>query len=217
MKMPYRNTDMLIEELVGGLQPVRPLSTARGLIVAAASLALTFVAAIMMTGLRWDLSTLAASPVYIIATGSFLLLGAIASFSVVMQSKPRVGADHSGWKWAALMLAILPFAAIISSLDSWRTDFASASAFEGLGCVMAGTLFGLLTFSALTWWQRKGAPTNPERAGLLTGVASGCFGIAGFSLSCAHSDIIHIGIWHTGAVLACALLGRLVVPHLLRW
>lgn len=215
--MPHRNTDMLIEELVGGLRPVRPLSTARGMIVAAASLAITFVAAITMTGLRWDLSTLAANPVYIIATGSFLLLGAIASFSVVMQSKPRVGADHSGWKWAALMLAILPFAAVVSSLDSWRTDFTSAPTFEGLGCVMAGTLFGLLTFSALTWWQRKGAPTNPERAGLMTGVASGCFGIAGFSLSCAHSDIIHVGIWHTGAVLACALLGRLVVPRLLRW
>ena len=215
--MPHPNTDMLIEELVGGLQPVRPLSTTRGMVVAAASLAITFVAAITLTGLRWDLSMLAASPVYVIATGSFLLLGAIASFSVVMQSKPRVGADHSGWRWAALMLAILPFAAIVSSLDSWRSDFASPSAFDGLGCVMAGTLFGLLTFSALTWWQRKGAPTNPERAGLMTGVASGCFGIAGFSLSCVHSDIIHIGIWHTGAVLACALLGRLVVPPLLRW
>lgn len=217
MRMTPQNTDMLIEELVGELKPVRPVSTARGLIVAAASLAATFAAAITITGLQWDLSRLAANPVYIIATGSFLLLGSIASLSVVTQSKPRVGADHSGWKWAASMLAILPLAAVISSLDSWRTDFASASALDGLACVTAGTVFGLLTFAALTLWQRRGAPTNPERAGLLTGIASGCFGIAGFSLSCPHSDILHVGIWHTGAVLACALLGRLVVPRLLRW
>lgn len=217
MTMPHRNTDTLIEELVAGLEPVRPISTARGLIVAAASLSLTLVAAIMMTGLSWDFATLAANPVYTIATGSFLLLGAIASLSVVMQAKPRVGADHSGWKWAASMLAILPVAALVSSIDSWQTDVASASTLDGLGCVMAGALFGLVTLAALTAWQRQGAPMNLERAGLLTGIASGCFGIAGFSLSCTHADIIHIGIWHTGAVLACALIGRLVVPRLLRW
>lgn len=217
MTMSQYKSDTLIDELVGDLEPVRPISVTHGLIVAGASLAITFVAAILITGLRWNLAMLAESPVYVIATGSFLFLGLIASLSVVLQSKPRVGADHSGWKWAALMLAILPLAALVSSLDSWRTDFATASSLDGLGCVMAGTLFGLLTFAALTIWQRKGAPTNPERAGLLTGIASGCFGIAGFSLSCAHADIIHIGIWHTGAVLACALLGRVVVPPLLRW
>ncbi|VXC96050.1 NrsF family protein [Sphingomonas sp. AX6] len=215
--MSQYKSDTLIDELVGDLRPVRPISVTRGLIVAGASLAVTLAAAIIITGLRWNLTMLAASPVYIIATGSFLLLGFIASLSVVLQSKPQVGADHSGWKWAALMLGILPLAALVSSLDSWHTDFASVSSLDGLGCVMAGTLFGLLTFVALTVWQRKGAPTNPARAGLLTGVASGCFGIAGFSLSCAHADIIHIGIWHTGAVLACALLGRVVVPPLLRW
>ncbi len=212
-----RNTDILIDQLVGELQPVRPLRIAHGFAIAAAALVATFVAAIATTGLRWDFASLAASPIYIIATGSFLLLGAIASISVVAQSKPRVGADHAGWKWAALMLVILPFAALVGSLDSWRSDFAPAATMDGIGCVMAGSVFGLLTFAALTWWQRRGAPTHPERAGLLTGIAAGCFGIAGFSLSCAHSDIIHIGIWHTGAVLASAGLGRLIVPRLLRW
>lgn len=212
-----RNTNTLIDHLVSDLRPVRPVSFAQGLGIAAASLATTFVAAIVMTGLRWDLASLAASPIYMIATGLFLLLGMIASISVITQSQPRVGADHSGWKWAALMLIILPLAALISSLGGWRSDFAVAAAMDGLGCVMAGSVFALLTFAALTWWQRRGAPTAPERAGLLTGIAAGCFGIAGFSLSCAHSDIVHIGIWHTGAVIACAGLGRLFVPRLLRW
>lgn len=163
------------------------------------------------------MAMIADSPVYVIATGSFLLLGGIAALSVIQQSKPRVGADHSGWKWATAMLGIFPLAALISSLDSWQNDFASPAALDGVGCVMAGTMFGLLTFVALALWQRRGAPTNPERAGLLTGIAAGCFGISGFSLSCAHADILHIGLWHSGAILVSALLGRLILPPLLRW
>lgn len=216
MKMS-RNTDALIDDLVGELEPVRLVSTAHGLSVAAAALVVTFLSAITITGLHWNLSMLAASPINIIATGSFLLLGAIASISVVAQSKPRVGSDHSGWKWAAMMLAILPLAGLVSSLGGWNADFALTSALDGLGCVIAGTCFSLLTFAALIWWQRRGAPTNPQRAGLLTGIAAGCFGIAGVSLGCPYSDIAHIGIWHTGAVVAAAGLGRLIVPHLLRW
>lgn len=217
MKMSHRDTDALIDDLVGGLRPVRTLSTRQGMALATLSLVLTFFAAVAITGLRWNLAMIEASPVYVIATGSFLLLGGIAAFSVIQQSKPRVGADHSGWKWATAMLAIFPLAAVISALGSWRSDLVSPAALDGLGCVMAGTMFGLLTFIALALWQRQGAPTNPERAGLLTGIAAGCFGISGFSLSCAHSDILHIGLWHSGAILVSALLGRLVLPSLLRW
>lgn len=212
-----RNTDMLIDELVGGLEPVTPVRIVHGLWLAFATLMVTFAAAIAITGLRWNLSMLADNPIYLIATGSFLLLGSMAAFSLVRQSKPRIGANNSGWKWAALMLVILPLAAIISSLDSWQTDFTFTSTFDGLGCVMAGTLFGGLTFASLIWWQRRGAPTSPQRAGLLTGIAAGCFGIAGFSLGCEHADIIHIGIWHSGAVIVSTVIGRLVVPPLLRW
>lgn len=212
-----RNTNVLIDSLVDDLHPVRPVSTARGLAVAAGSLAAIVLAVIATFGVNWDFAGLAAQPVYMISVGLFLLLGAVCAISVVAQSKPQVGADHSGWKWAALMILILPLAGVVSSLRGSNSAFSASATMDGLGCVMVAVLFGSLAFGAMTWWQRRGAPTSPERAGLLTGIAAGCFGIVGFSLSCTHADIAHIGIWHSVAVATCAVLGRLVLPRLLRW
>ncbi|MCR9180892.1 MAG: DUF1109 domain-containing protein, partial [Erythrobacteraceae bacterium] len=75
----------------------------------------------------------------------------------------------------------------------------------------------LLVFAILVGWLRKGAPTSPDRAGLLTGIAAGSLGIFAFSLHCADNDIVHIGLWHSAVVLLMAGLGRAVVPPLVRW
>ncbi len=53
--------------------------------------------------------------------------------------------------------------------------------------------------------------------GLLTGVAAGSFGIFAFSLHCNYSDIVHIGLWHSGGVVLSAFVGRFAVPRLIRW
>ena len=80
-----------------------------------------------------------------------------------------------------------------------------------------GCTLGLATASVLILWLRKGAPTSPERAGLLTGIAAGSSGIFAFALHCPHNDIAHIGIWHGLVVIISAMAGRAVVPRLIRW
>jgi hypothetical protein len=82
---------------------------------------------------------------------------------------------------------------------------------------MVGGTASLLVFAMLTLWLRRGAPTDPDRAGLVAGVAAGAFGIFGFSLHCPDNDIVHIGLWHSAVVLAMARLGRAMVPRLIRW
>jgi hypothetical protein len=88
---------------------------------------------------------------------------------------------------------------------------------HGLDCLMMGSGLGLLIAAVLVWWLRRGAPTSPERAGLLTGIAAGSFGIFAFSFHCPYNDIVHIGLWHGLAVVVSAALGRLIVPRLIQW
>jgi hypothetical protein len=75
----------------------------------------------------------------------------------------------------------------------------------------------LLVFALLTLWLRRGAPTAPDRAGLVAGVAAGAFGSFAVSLHCPDNDIVHIGLWHSAAVVAMAGLGRVLIPRLVRW
>lgn len=212
-----RDSNSLITELVGGLKPVRPLRLSGGLSFALAGLGVTLAAVALLFGFRPDVLAGNFDPVFLLATGLFFLLGLAASATVIVMSRPHVGSDHSGWRWAAAMAALLPIAAIITGLKRGPAAMSAAGAGHGLDCLIAGSALGLLVAAALVWWLRRGAPTSPERAGLLTGIAAGSFGIFAFSFHCQYNDIVHIGLWHGLAVAVSAGLGRLFVPRLIRW
>ena len=130
--------------------------------------------------------------------------------------RPFVGSDHHGWIWALLMGALLPVAAVITG--AFNPALVPAGLMlRNAACLDFGVVFGLIVGVALTLWTRRGAVTAPEKAGLLIGIASGSFGTFGYGLHCPNDSIIHLGIWHAGAVVVSALLGRLVIPRLIRW
>lgn len=212
-----QNSDLLIANLVGDLEPVKPLSFAKGVGHALAAAAISTMAVIGLFGLRADLMEGQFDPVFLIAAGLFLGLGLAASVTVIIMSRPQIGSDHGGWMWAAAMAALLPAAALIVSLASRVDVLSPGSIAHGLECLIIGGGASVLVFSALVWWLRKGAPTAPDRAGLVAGVAAGSFGIFAFSLHCPDNDIIHIGLWHSGVVLLMAALGRIIAPPLVRW
>jgi hypothetical protein len=211
------NSDTLIANLVGDLKPVKPLSFAKGLGYSLAAAAVSALVVIMVFGMRADLMAGQFDPVFLIATGLFLVLGIAAAVTVIVMSRPQVGSDHGGWIWAAAMVALLPVTAMIVSLGSGRSMLSGDSLTHGLECLIIGGGASLLVFAILVGWLRKGAPTSPDRAGLLTGIAAGSLGIFAFSLHCADNDIVHIGLWHSAVVLLMAGLGRAVVPPLVRW
>jgi len=214
--MPH-DSEALIANLVGNLQPVKPLSLAKGVGFALTGAALSALMVTMFFGARPDLLAGQFDPVFLIATGLFLVLGVAAAATVIVMSRPQVGTDHGGWVWAAAMVALLPVAAIMVSLGGGSEIFAPDSLQHGLECLVLGGGASLLVFTILVGWLRKGAPTAPDRAGLLAGVAAGSLGIFAFSLHCADNNIVHIGLWHSGVVLLMAGLGRVVVPPLVRW
>ncbi|WP_373486717.1 NrsF family protein [Blastomonas sp.] len=211
------NSDALIADLVGKLEPVKPLSFARGISYALGSACVAALAVTGLFGVRADLLAGDFDPVYLLATGLFLMLGIAAAVTVIVMSRPQVGNDHGGWVWAAAMVTLLPIAAVIISLGGGSDLLSRDSIVRGLECLMVGGAASFLVFSILVAWLRQGAPTAPDRAGLLSGIAAGSLGVFAFSLHCADNDIVHIGLWHSSVVLLMALLGRAVVPPLVRW
>lgn len=212
-----RNSNVLIAELVGSLEPVKPLRFAQGIGQTLAVAAVSIVAALSWFGLRADLQAGLVNPVHLISTGLYLGLAVAASVTVVVMSRPCVGSDHSGWTWAAAMAALLPAAGLIVGVVGGHDMLSASNLAHGADCFAKGGAASLGVFAMLVWWLRKGAPTAPDRAGLVAGIAAGSFGIFAFSLSCPDNDIVHIGISHSAVVLAMGAIGRAIVPSLVRW
>lgn len=211
------DTHEFIGGLVDDLQPGRPLTLQRGLLVAGGSAALTVGVMALLVGFRPDLISGNLNPVFLLATGLFVMLGIAASFTVIGMSRPQVGNTHVGWIWAVVMAALLPLTAAVLGFVKEGNAFFQSQPAQGINCLINGSLLGLIVGGALTMWLRRGAPTSPEQAGLLTGIAAGSLGIFAYSLHCPFDDIVHIGLWHSMAVVVSAVAGRLVVPALIRW
>jgi hypothetical protein len=212
-----RSSDALIAELVGGLEPVKPLRFGEGLGLALAAAGLSAVAVITLFGLRPDWLAGSVNPMHLVATGLYFGLALAATVTVVVMSRPQVGSDHSGWRWAAGMAGLLPLTGLIVGLSGGEDMLSAENMLHGAECFMVGGTASLVVFAMLTLWLRRGAPTDPDRAGLVAGVAAGAFGIFAFSLHCPDNDIVHIGVWHSAVVLAMAGLGWAMVPRLVRW
>lgn len=212
-----RDSDALIAELVGELAPVKPLRLGEGVALALAGAAVSAGGVVGLFGLRGEWMAGHLDPMQLVSTLLYFGLAIAATVTVVVMSRPQVGSDHGGWRWAAAMAGLLPLAGALVALGRGASSVSPAIMRHGAECAVGGSLASLLVFAMLVLWLRRGAPTSPERAGLVAGVAAGAFGIFAASLHCAENDIVHIGLWHSAAVAVMGLVGRAIVPPLIKW
>lgn len=205
-----------IQQLVDDLEPVQTLrpkrSMAVSLLITAAFLALV----VLWLGPRDDVMAGQPDPMFLLRGGILLLLGLANAYGAMAMASPSVGRHGNGWQIALAAAALFPLAALIVALSVSPAD-AMAATRTGMQCLLMSLMGGLATAIPMILHLRRGAPTSPERAGWLTGIASGGFGAFAYGFHCPFNSIIYIGLWYTLAVGICAVIGRLVVPRLIRW
>lgn len=211
-----RVPNSLIASLAEDLAPVAPLKRRNGWLLALAALAVTVLAVWLYVGL-WQTGLAGnAAPIFFVTNGLLLLLGLAAAAAVLSLASPAVGNRPDAPRWTSAMLAILPLAVLVTTLAGGHA-IADLYDVHSAYCLVSGTLASGMTFAALTWWLRRGAPVSTGAAGLWTGVAAGAIGSFAYGLSCPIDTVGHLGVWHIAPVAICAVLGRVVLPRLIRW
>lgn len=211
------DTDKLIAALADDLKPVRPMRFARGMAWLAGSVLVTATVALAHYGPRADLAAGRPAPMLPIAGGIWLILGVACAAAAISMGNPQVGRRQSGWPWAAAMASVLPLAALWTWMAHGDAAHRPPIGALDLHCTIPSIFLGLLIAVVLMIRLHHAAPTSPERAGLLVGIASGSIGVFAYSLHCPVNSIEHIGLGHALPVLISAALGRLFLPYLLRW
>jgi hypothetical protein len=213
MNMKSAIIDAFVDDLVP-VRPVRPRTAVFGVTIVVLA-AVVLIA--LLFGLRPDLIGGNPHPMIMIREGMLLLLGGATLGAVIRAARPGVGHLNRDWMWVLGAAALFPAVAIVLSLVRGtfpRSDLMSSSA---LYCMSITVVSGLVIGGVLTAWLRRGAPTAPSRAGWLVGISAGSFGAFAYGLHCPSESIYYIGLWYSLAIGACAMLGRLIVPRLIRW
>lgn len=208
----------MIAGLAEELEPVRPITTTGGLAVVAFATAAAFAVSVIVFGFWTGIFEGQASAFFFVTNGLVLLLGFASAFALVTGGAPRVGQRENAPGWSAAMLAVLPLAAIIALFTGEANHV-----HEGLNdpvavmCTRASIAAALLIGLASVAWLRRSAPVSIERSAWLVGLTSGALGTFAYGITCPLDTVSHLGLWHVVPVAISAVLGRLVVPPLIRW
>ncbi|NJS15477.1 MAG: DUF1109 domain-containing protein [Sphingopyxis sp.] len=167
-------------------------------------------------GLRADLMMGDPHPMFLIRGGLLLLLGGGCGWAVLNMANPGVGEQGQAWKMAIAAAALLPLAALVLAFHG-QTAVAMANVRSGLECLLYSSVTALAVAAPILVWLRRGAPTSPARAGWLTGVAAGGLGAFVYGLHCPFNDAVYVGFYYSLTVGLSAILGRILVPTLIRW
>jgi hypothetical protein len=210
------NSNFDLSMLIDDLEPVTPVRKTLPLTLSAA---ITLAAIALITwfqGMRADVLAGHPDEMFLIRSGVLLLLGGAAAHAVTSMASPAVGRGQNGWQMALAAAVLFPLAAIIVATTGDIGPALSAMN-SGLRCMGYSLIGGLATAVPMVLMLRKGAPTSPERAGWLTGIAAGGLGAFAYNLHCPFNNVVYIGLWYSLALGICAVAGRLVVPRLIRW
>jgi hypothetical protein len=205
-----------VSALVDDLEPVKPVNKVLTLALSAAITVAAISLIISFRGMRADVLAGRPDEMFLIRSGVLLLLGGATAHAVTSMASPSVGRSQNGWQMALATAVLFPLSAMIVATTG-DIGPALSEMNSGLRCMAYSLIGGLSTAVPMVLMLRKGAPTSPERAGWLTGIAAGGLGAFAYNLHCSFNNIVYIGLWYSLALAICALVGRLVVPRLIRW
>ncbi len=216
MNITINNQGFNILQLVNDLKPVKPLNAKPTLLVLLAIAAFALIAISFVRAPRVDLLAGQPTAMFLMRAGMLALLGTATAFSVLSMTQPSVGKHSNSWQIALAFAAIFPVGGMIAVMTGDNT-LSVASTASVYRCLSYGSITALATLIPMIYALRRGAPTNPNLAGWLTGLAAGGMGGFTYSFYCPFDSLAYTGVWFTLVVGMASIAGRLFVPRLIRW
>jgi hypothetical protein len=214
-------TEVLIEQLVGDLTPVRPRNRRLELLAIAGLLIVQAMLFLTISSPRADFGQAMATPAFWWKVASISTIAWLATAATLhsldpagtMQSLSRfmrrlglaaIAVLALGWLVDVLLMPPVP---LLDRLD-WR---------EGVDCLANIAFLTLPMALAFGLLVRRGASTRPEQTATMAGLAAAGLAALVFALHCPHDDPVYVTVWYGSAMLANAGLVRLVLARVARW
>ncbi|MBV2150110.1 DUF1109 domain-containing protein [Sphingobium sp. AS12] len=210
--------DLLIDELVGDLRPVRPHNPVRQVAWLAVLAALELGGFAALGTVRPDLASALDGAAFWWKVGGLASLAAIG-VATALRSFDPVSSPRKNFRWWIGVAAVLLAA-------GWLIDLGNASPLGlaerlqwrmGLQCLFTMTLLSLPPILALAIMMRRGAPTDRSASALATGAASAAWGAFIFAFHCPSDDPFYIAVWYSLGCGLVILLSRTILPSVARW
>lgn len=212
------NTSELTAMLAAAVEPTPPAAVARRMFVALAIGGLCALCIMLWRlGLRSDIASAAATPMFWVKLGFPAGLGLLALFTLMALARPGAQAGRAAAVLPLPVLAIWALAAVtlVAAPPAQRHAMVLGATWMVCPFIIAG--LALPALAALLWALKGLAPTRLSRAGAVAGLLAGTVGAAVYALHCPEAGAAFLGIWYLLGMVAPAAAGALMGRRMLRW
>jgi hypothetical protein len=211
-------TDELIETLGVTVERVEGRSFRNAFIIALIA-GTAFAICVMQALLGMSPSALRESHSGLLVLIAVFVVGVVVAGSRFLLRAASPGMSRRGSTALIVMLIAAFLCAGVAGLLTAHPAARSAMIFGPMWtvCLTCIPLFSIGPFIALVCVLRKGAPTKLRSTGAVAGLVAGAVGVGACALHQPGGSLLFIGLWYTGPILLCALLGALLGPRVLRW
>jgi hypothetical protein len=187
------------------VRPLQPIWLRVMLAVSALAVVLALVLA--KASLRADLDEL---PMWLSwgCSALQLLLGVMLLGLAVRESVPGAAAPLGAVSIAALLaVGVQLLVGVATAVLSPTIALSGDGLGPGVGCLKHESLLALPAFAVTLWLVFRALPLRAPVAGLLGGAGAAVAADAAIHLMCPVSNLSHVIVWHTGAVVLFMVVG----------
>jgi hypothetical protein len=211
-------TDELVELLATGAEPADPRAAQRRFAAAAGWGA--FGAVLLMAiflGVRPDLRSAAALPMFWVKIGFVLVLAAFALPINLRLGRPGARLGRLPWGLATpiLLVWILAIASLLGAAPGERDALIFGQTWRSCPLLVAG--LSLPSFAGALWAMKGLAPTRLRLAGAAAGALAAGIGASAYALHCPELGAPFLAVWYVIGLLIPVAVGALIGPRVLRW
>jgi hypothetical protein len=209
-------TDDLIDTLSASAGPVRPAPIGRLVWPVLAGAAVSLAVLLVWLGLR-PMAEAVHSMSFWMKAGYSAALALAGGVAVWGLARPAGSAGRGPLIAAAALFVILCLAAarLIPASPAQATKLWLGDTWNL--CPLRILVLSAPILIAALLGLRRLAPTRPRAAGAAAGLLAGGLGATLYGLYCQETAAPFVAAWYTFGIAACAVIGALLGPRLLRW